>query len=242
MRRFGVESSTVEELVVFGAMNSSGALLLRGTFDRRKVAERLKSSGWSESKSDGKKIYVNGNDYVCMPSDGILAAGPQSGVVAAIEAGGNSRGNLTTSSVFKSIKAEIPSGKSPIRAFLIAPEGTLEMADTALSVTAGAMSLFGFGEIGAILNKMNVASGAGFSIARASTAQKFSVNFCVMMRDEQTATIAAGALNVMKSLSATVGNPDEKENLRNFSVTQRKKILSIKMEMPGEALMPLGSS
>ena len=171
----------------------------------------------------------------------VLVTGSREGVFAALQTGKTADKNIESAPSFRSIKEDISSGNSPIKGFLIAPEGTLEMADAALSVTAGAMSLFGFGEIGGILKKLNIASGAGFSVAHSSTKQKYAVDFCVMMRDEQAATIAAGALNVMKSLSSFVGTADDKENLRSFNITQRKKVLSIKMEMPREALMPSNS-
>ncbi|MFN0141499.1 MAG: hypothetical protein ACKVQW_15615 [Pyrinomonadaceae bacterium] len=238
MRRLGTESEAIDEVVAFGASSSRAALLMRGKFDRQKIINHLESTGWSESAHDGPKMYVNASDFVSLPTRGVIIGGPREGVLAALQTAKDSRENINSAAAFRNIKDEMPAGKSPIMGFLIAPDGTLEMADAALSVTAGAMSLFGIGEIGAILKKLNVASGAGFSIARGATSQKCAVNFCVVMRDEQTATIAAGALSVMKNLSTFVGNADDKENLRNFSVTRRKKVLSIKMEIPSEALMP----
>lgn len=238
LRRFGIESASVSEFAVFGAANSRAALLLHGSFDRRKVAEHLKSDGWSESTDDGRKIYTQGADFLSLPADGILAAGTREGVIAVLQSAKNSRENIQSVPSFKKIKTAMNGGKSPLTAFLIAPEGTLETADAALSLTAGAMSFFGWGELGGLLKKLNVASGAGFTVAHGSSSQKYAVNLCVLMRDEQAAMLAAGALNVMKNLSASVGNAVDKENLQTFSITRQEKAVSIKMEMPREALMP----
>lgn len=236
MRRFGVESAAVNEVIVFGATNSRAGLLLRGAFDRRKVADRLKSDGWIEDSIDGRKIYSNANDYLSLPTDGVLIAGTREGVSAALQTGRSSRENIKSTSSFKKIKASTPIGTSPITAFLIAPEGTLDMADAALTLTAGATSLFGWGEIGGILKKLNVAAGAGFTIAHGSTSEKYAVNLCVLMRDEQAASLAAGTLNLMKNLSSAVANTGDRENLQGFNITRQEKVLSIKMEMPREAL------
>ncbi len=99
------------------------------------------------------------------------------------------------------------------------------------------MSLFGLGGIGDILQKMNIAEGAGFTVAHDTTSQKYAVNLCVLMRDEKSALVAAGALNLMKSLSGMVKTNDA-ANLQDFDFTRKEKVLSIKMEMPREALMP----
>jgi len=236
-RRFGVESAEVSEFVVFSDNGTKAALLMRGKFDRREVVERLKSDGWSEESNDGTKIYASGDDYAALPQNGVLIAGTRRGVSAALQTAKNSSESIQNAVAFKKIKASMTGSKSPVTAFLIAPEGTLEMADAALSVTAGAMSLFGLGAIGDILQKMNIAEGAGFTVAHGSKSQKYAVNLCVLMRDEKSALVAAGALNMMKSLSGMVKTNDA-ENLQDFDFTRKEKVLSIKMEMPREALMP----
>lgn len=237
MTRLGTESSSVSDWLVFAGIGSRSALLIQGKFDRRKLAEHLKSTGWNEVSVEGNKLYSTDNDYASL-ADGVVIGGPREGVIAALQTRKNSGKNIASSASFKNIKDEMPAGKSPIMGFLIAPEGTLEAADAALSVTAGAMSLFGMGEIGSVLRLVNVASGVGFAVANGKSKEKCAVNFCVVMRDEKTASIASAALNAMKSLSSYVGTAGDKENLSSFNITQRKKVLSIKMEMPRDMLMP----
>jgi hypothetical protein len=237
LRHFNVESTEVNEFAVFSDTSAKVGLLVRGKFDRRQVAERLKSSGWNEDSVEGTKIYASGSDYAALPQSGVLIAGTREGVLAALQTARNSRLSVQNASSFKKIKASMSNGKSPVTAFLIAPEGTLEMADAALSVTASAMSLFDLGGIGDILKKMNIAGGAGFTISQGSTNQKYAVNLCILMRDEQSALVAAGALNMMKTLSA-IAKTNDAANLQNFDFTRQEKVLSIEMEMPSQALMP----
>jgi hypothetical protein len=237
IQRFGVESAAVAEFAVFSDNGTKAGLLMRGNFDRRKVIEHLKADGWSEDSADETKIYVKGEDYAALQQNGVLVGGTRRGVSAALQTTKNSRESIRNAGAFKKIKASMTGNKSPISAFLIAPEGTLEAADAALSVTAGAMSLFGYGAIGDILQKLNVAEGVGFTLAHGSVSQKYAVNLCVLMRDEKSALVAAGALNMMKSLSGMVKTP-EAEELRDFDFARKEKVLSIKMEMPREALKP----
>lgn len=240
MRHFGIESGAVKEFTVFGAVNSQikSALLLRGSFDRRKITEHLRSGGWNESSASGHKIYAIGNNYAALPASGVFIAGTREGVLAALHASENPRDSIQSAPSFKKIRTSMQKIKSPVAAFLIASEGTLETADAALSLTAGAMSLFGLGEIGAILKKLNVAGGAGFTVAHGSDSRQYAVNLCVLMRDEKTASLAAGTLNVMKNLSSMAATSSDAEKLRSFDISRQEKVISIKMEMPREMMQP----
>lgn len=238
MHRLGVEGESVKALALFTSLGSKPALVLRGKFERRDVTAHLKSNGWSETSADGVKLFVNGSDFASIPADGLIIAGDREGVVNALDAGKRSGKSIGSTASFKTIKDGMSSQAAPITVFLIAPEGTLEAADAALSATAGVVSFFGYGEIGAILRHINIAAGTGFSIATGSDKNSYAVNFCVLMRDEQAAAIAAGALEVMKGLSNFVGKPEDRENLKNFEVTQKKKLLTLQMQMPREMLIP----
>lgn len=239
MRRFGIESDQVGEIVVFGASGNRGALLFRGSFDRRKIGENLKSGGWNETLEGKRKIYSNRADYAAFPADGVMAAGTREGISAIGEAVDDSKKNIQSVNSFRKIKNSIESEKSPLTAYLIAPQGTLDTADAALTIAAGAMSLFGWGAIGEVLQKLNIAEGAGFTIAHGSINQKYAVNLCVLMRDEKAASLAAGTLNLMKTLSSTVvTEASEKQNLQKFNVSRQEKAVLLKMEMPRDALMP----
>lgn len=242
IRRFSLDPGEVKDLVVFSAFGDRAALLIRAPFNERDLVEHLKSSGWKEVRLAGKKAYQNGADYLAVVMSGILAAGTDAGVTALIDVEkGEDKGIASTAS-FKQINEGLARRNAAINGYLLAPEGTLEAADAALSVTAGAMSLFGMGGLGAILKKLNIAAGTGIAISEGSTRQKFAVDFCALMRDEGSATVAAGGLKLMQGLANFAGRPEDKENLKGFGVTQNKKLVSMKMEMPRAALMPPTSS
>jgi len=243
IKRFGIADEKVSDLVVFGIMGANraqGGLLLRGSFDERMVLSKLKSQGWSETELEGRKVYVNGADYVYAPSESVLAAGTSEGLTAVFRASKNPGKSLANSPSYKKIKSSLAEGKSPFTAMLIAPDGTLEAVDAALSVTGEVLSFFDMGEIGAILKMLNIASGTGFTIAHGKN-EKYAVSLSVLMRDEQTAKIAVGSLNILKNMSGAISDKKDKEAaeaLQDFKFTREENVLLIKMQMPEKALLP----
>lgn len=243
IKRFGIDSQKVSELIVFGIMGGStqGGLLLRGSFDERKAIASLKSQGWSETTVEGHKVYVKGADYVASPAESVLVAGTLEGVTKTFQAAKDNRKSLSTSASFKKIKTSLSGSKSPITAVLLAPDGTIEAVDAALTVTGEVLSLFDMGQIGTILKMLNIASGAGFTMAH-GTNQKYAVNMSVLMRDEKTAKIAVGSLNILKSMSEAVSNNSKDretaEALQDFDFSREENVLLLKMQMPEKALLP----
>lgn len=236
--RFGIQSNAIHKWLVFATLGSEAGLIIAGDFEATQIESNLASSGWTASELNGEKTYSRDMDVLWLPSDGMIVGGPKAGVLAAMQTSSHSRENIETAENFQSIRDQLATEYKPIVGYLIAPKGTLEAADAALSVTASAMSLFGMGEIGTILSTINIASGVGTAIGKNQANTKCSVDFCVMMRDEGTATLAAGTLNAMKALSSIVSDPSETENLESFEILQYEKTLSIRMEMPIEMLMP----
>ena len=139
-------------------------LLLRGTFDSKQIAGQLKDSGWTENSFDGHKVYVKAADYVAMPSTKTLFAGTREGALAVFRAADTAKESIVTSDAYKKINAAISTNRKPVKAFLLIPQGTLDMADAALTATSVALSLFNLGGIGQLLQAVNVARGFGFSL------------------------------------------------------------------------------
>ena len=243
LQRVALDSASVKTLVVFSAMNTQAkaGMLLRGPFDKQKQIAALKARGWREESVDGHKVYVSGNDYAAMPESNILFAGTREAAAAVFRALGNSRESFSSSSSYKKISDGMTSRNNPIRAFLVVPQGTLDMADAALEATSVALSLFDLGSIGALLKQMNVATGFGLNLGRGSN-QMYPVEMCFLMRDEKAAALVSGSLNLMKGFStmASTSNRDEQalQALHNMNITRVREVLAIKMTVPQAVLMP----
>lgn len=243
LQRLAVDSSSVKTLIVFSAMNSQvkAGLLLRGLFDKQNQFSALKARGWREESIDGHKVYVNGNDYAAVPQNNILFAGTREAALAVFQVLNTNRGSFVSSSSYKKLNAGLTTKNSPVKAFLVIPEGALDVADAALAATSFALSLFDLGGVGALLKQINIASGFGLSLAHGSN-QIYPVEMCVLMRDEKAAAFLNGSLNAMKGLStmASANNRDQESlrALQSMTITRKQEVLAIKMNMPQAVLFP----
>lgn len=243
LKSLGVESESVNTVAVFSALDgpTMSGLLLRGTFDLREVARELKHSGWTENSLENHKVYVKAADYVAMPSTKTLFAGTREGALAVFRAADSVKESIVASDGYKKINAAISPNRTPIKAFLFIPQGTLDMADAALTATSIALSLFNLGGIGQLLQTVNVARGFGFSVEQGAR-EIYPVELCVLMRDEESAVFVSGSLNALKALSELAAlDSRDRESLRaikQMSIVRKHEVLAVKMEIPGAALFP----
>jgi len=243
LRELHVDDKSVDTVAVFSALDGQtmSGLLLRGSFDSKQIASDLKKSGWTENSLEGHKVYVKTTDYVAMPSTKTLFAGTRDGALAVFHAADDSKESIVASDAFKKINGAISSNPTPVKAFLLIPQGTLDMADTALKATSVVLSLFDLGGIGQLLQAVNVARGFGFSLDQ-STGKTYPVELCVLMRDEQSAVYVSGSLNALKTVSelAATDNRDREQlrAIREMRIVRTQELLAIKMAVPGTALLP----
>jgi len=243
LRMLSVESESVNSVLVFSAVENQAmsGLLLRGAFDSKKIADELKQSGWTQNSIAGHKVYVKAADYVAIPSTKTLFAGTREGALAVFRADDSEEESVIASDAYKKINIAISTNRTPIKAFLLIPQGTLDMADAALTTTSVALSLFNLGGIGQLLQAVNVARGFGFSLGR-GTDEMYPVELCVLMRDQQSAAFVNGSLNALKTISelAATDNRDRESlrAIRQMSIVRKQEVLAVKMQIPGTALCP----
>jgi hypothetical protein len=241
LRELHLDSKSVNTVAVFSALDGEtmSGLLLRGSFDSKQLAGELKDSGWTENSLEGHKVYVKATDYVAMLATKTLYAGTREGALAVFRAADDSKESIVASDAYKKINAAISRDRTPVKAFLLIPQGTLDVADAALTATSVALSLFNLGGIGQLLQAVNVAAGFGFSLDQ-STGEMYPVELCVLMRDEQSAVFVNGSLNALKTISALAATDNrDREQLRairQMTIVRKQEVLAVKMEIPGAAL------
>ena len=238
-----VDSESVKTAVVFSALDNQAlsGLLLRGSFDSKEISGELKDSGWVEHSLEGHKVYVKAADYVAMLSTKTLFAGTRDGALAVFRAADQTKESIVASDAYKKINNTISANRSPVKAFLFIPQGTLDMADAALTATSFALSLFNLGGIGQLLQAVNVARAFGFSLEKGA-GEIYPVELCVLMRDEESAAFVNGSLNALKTISelAASDNRDRESQraIRQMSIVRKKEVLAVKMEIPATSLFP----
>jgi len=241
LRNLGIDSASVKTVTIFTGLNSraNSGLLLRGSFDGKEIAAGLKAKGWNQESLDGHKVYVNAADYIAMPANNTVFAGTRAGAEGMFRAANNAKESVVASDAYKKINAALSAKGQPVRAYLLIQQGTLEMADAALAATSFALSLCNLGGVGRLLQAANVARGFAVSVDH-GTLQKYPVELCVLLRDEDSATFVNGSLNALKTISAfaSPGNHDGESlrALREMSIVRKQEVLAVKMEIPGSAL------
>lgn len=246
LRHLHIDSEAVNNVTIFSSMDSrtNSGLLLRGSFDRKEIAAELKSNGWREESLEGHKVYVKAADYVALPANNTLFAGTRDGAIGVFRAAEDTKESIVASDAYKKINAALTKKGQPLRAFLLIPQGTLDMADAALTATSVALSLFNLGGVGELLKAVNVARGFAVTVD-SGTHEKYPVELCVLMRDEDSARFVSGSLNAMKTISELASHDVREQEslraLRQMSIVRKQEVLAVKMEIPGSALFPPAS-
>ena len=245
LKRIGIDSDSVDSVAVFSSLDSrtTSGLLLRGSFNRKQVIADLKQSGWKENLLENHTVYFNGTDCIAALGRNTLFAGTRGGALAVFRAQESVRESIVASPAFKKINDGTSVNSKPVRAFLLIPQGTLDMADAALTAGSVALSLFQLGGIGQLLKAVNVARGFGLSLDH-GTHDEYPAELSVLMRDEEAAVFVNGSLNAMKTISelAATGKRDLEElrALQKMKVDRRGEVLRLNMEIPATALLPPG--
>ena len=244
LQRLGISDESIQTVVVFSGVDSQrlAGLLLRGNFDAKDIEAQLKKYGWTEESLEGNKVYVRSPEYIALPSSKTLFVGTRDAALGVFRARSNAPESILSSPTYKKLNSGISSfdGK-PVKAFLLIPQGTLDMADAALTATSFALSFFNLGGIGQLLKAANVARGFAFTLDQGNR-DRYPVELCVLMRDEESAVFISGSLNAMKELSelAALDVRDQQaiREFRKMTITRKGEVLGVKMEMPANVLFP----
>jgi len=242
LQQLGLDSSAIKSIAIFSGINSQAkaGMLLRGDLNKQTQILALKTRGWREESAGGHQLFVKGRDYAAFPQGNTLFAGTRDGAMAVFNALDDRNLSFSSSTSYKKVLDGMSTRNNPVRAYLVIPQGTLDMADAALEATSFALSLFDLGSVGALVKQMNVASGFGLSLGPAAD-HMYSVEMCVLMRDEKAAAFISGSLNLLKSFSGSPGmNAREPQALRDLSITRHGAVLSLKLKVPQTALLPPG--
>ena len=243
LKRIRIDSDSVDSVTVFSSIDSqtTSGLLLRGSFNRNQVVAALKQSGWEENLLENRSVYVNGTDCIASLGRNILFAGTRGGASAVFRAQESVRESIVSSPAFKKINHGTSMNSKPVRALLLIPQGTLDMADAALTASSVVLSLFELGGIGQLLKAVNVARGFDLSLDH-GTHDEYRAELCVLMRDEEAAVFVNGSLNALKTISELAAT-DKRDleglkALQKMKVDRRGEVLRLNMEIPATALLP----
>jgi hypothetical protein len=242
----GVATDDVTEFVVFGDLQSSTGntgLIAKGNFDSKSVVKFLKQRGWEEQNLEGKHIYVNPHDGLCLTifDTNMFMVGTRSGVEAVFTARAEPERRFTSNPAYKTLAARFEGKRYPILMIAAFPQASQDMANAALQLSSTVMDLAGWGQLGELLNKIGYAKGLSCGVSREN--DSFPVEVSAVMKDEDSAKFVAGALNLLKNLAALApANTNSQRDieaarsLKSMSIERSREVISMSMLMPRASL------
>jgi hypothetical protein len=232
-----ISGKDISEVVVFSGINSSpsGVLagIFRGTYSVSAVTAQLRSQNLTEQIYKRRTIFLNSVDKSCATilRSGMLVVGSQKGVEGVIDVEDNPRTSLVLRRPFTSLLARFVNSRQPISFAMALPLEYRVLADVGVKVVSNLLSLSGVGSLGYIIEKIGVPDLIGFSIERKGAA--FPVQLLAQMKDDTSAALISGSLNLMQSLSDNLNSNQmsaaDREMLKSLEVTRDDALLSIKL-------------
>lgn len=245
--RLNIGGEEVSDLSVFSdgqnAPFGSSGMIIRGMFDGREVAARLKGAGWAEQKSGEKSIYTNPVDGSCLValSKSLIVLGTRAGVEGSIRAARVPEESFTASPMYERLARHTDGRRHPISVTVAFPQSAQDAASTVLEVSSVVMDFAGLGPLGDLMNKIGYVRAFGCSISRKGDV--FPVELHAVMKDEASASLVSGALTLSKGLSAMAPGynlsqtqAEELRILQSLSVNRDGELLSVKLMMSVNSL------
>jgi hypothetical protein len=239
--QLGVDGETVSEFAVFGdsgGPKASKGLIAKGSFNSYEIIRELEVRGWIEQDFEGQRIYVNPGDasWLTTLDKNLFVLGTESGVKAAIGAKTKTENRFTSNPAYKALSSHFEGKQYPILMMVALPQGSQDMANAAVLLTATAMDLAGVGPLGDLLSKIGYAKGLGCAIWHKG--ESFPVAVSAVMKDDESAKLVAGALDMLRKLGGIISKnyaPHTDANaaraIQTMSVERNGEVVSVKMTM-----------
>jgi hypothetical protein len=183
-------------------------------------------------------VYVNSKDAAWLTtfSKNLFVLGTESAVRDAIGAKAKSENRFTSSPAYKAMASHFDDKQYPIVMMVALPKGSQDLVNAAVQLSSTVMDLAGVGPLGDLLNKIGYARGLGCGISH--TGESFPVALSAVMKDEESARLVSGALNLLKSFGEIASNSygsgtndDATRAIRAMSIERSREVISIKMAM-----------
>jgi hypothetical protein len=243
----GLGGETVTEFAVYGdpggSAQASNGIVVRGSFNANETVKELKQRGWTEQDVEGRRIYINPKDasWLTPFERNLFVMGTESAVRDAIGAKTKSQNRFTSKPAYKVLTSHFDEGQYPILMMVALPQASQDAANVAVQLTSAALDLAGVGPLGDLLSKIGYAQGLGCAISHKH--EFFPVAVSAVMKDEASAELVSGALNLLKSFGGMVSknyasqpNADAARAIQTMSIERSREVVSIKMTMSRQDL------
>jgi hypothetical protein len=246
--KINILDSEINDLVVLSdrqcSMSGTAGIILSGSYDQRKVISHVRKLGWSEENYRRHKIYLNSSDNICVAalSSGLIVFGTKDAAQSVIDVEVDPKNGLAAKQPFDELMANSIKQRRPISMFVSFPQEVQDMANAALELSSTALGLAGIDPLGELFNKIGYARAIGCSISRSGGS--FPVELTAIMKDDNSASLISGTLNLMKSVTArmpkeqmSVSERQHFQSIQSMLISRDDNLLKIGMLIPEKELM-----
>lgn len=244
LRQIGIDDAKVNEFSVFADVNPTSAnkmgLIVSGRFRLRDVVGAIEKRNWSVVKIGKRTAFLNPADgsLVLPLAEGLLVTGTRNGVEQTASTFDKPRTGLIHKKAFGSIFSLLGDGL-PIRGFVGVPQEYQTTGKVGMTGLKYLLHIGFFTPLGMVLSAMTMIQSVGLSIANSTG--DVPVHMVLQTGGSVLGSYAsagtARGLNFLKSTAAMSPNADQRA-LASMKVTDAKGYLSVRMNMPRQALLP----
>jgi hypothetical protein len=167
--------------------------------------------------------------------------GTPSGVRDVINSRTNSEMQFTSSAAYQTLFSNFDGDEYPILIIMAFPEESQDMAEAALRLSSAVLDLAGVGPLSELLSKVGYPRALGCAISHKD--RSFPVALSVVMKNEESARLVSGTLNILKNLGrivsknyASPSDTDVRRALQTMSIERSGDGIAVNMTMSREEI------
>lgn len=235
-----LKDDDVGEMLIFGGGGGNIGVVMRGVFDTDAVIENLKSRDWREQSNERDVIYTrtNSEEYLAATDD-LLVVGTRGGVMSVLDREGGE--DLTRHPVYEKLSDYLDDSDAPVTVVFAAPQKARDMTSAALKISSAMLDLAQLGAITGFVEQLGAVEGVGCTLNHNDGV--FPIEMIALMKDEETASLVSGTLNLAQSFASLASQNNLAANqkqslnqLQQLNVTRDANILSIRATMTAAQL------
>lgn len=249
LTELGISPSDVTAMTVFvkarNARLADPGIIVAGSFHAREIVSDLESQGWEPSPYGDVDILMGPDKSRCVAHlrSNLLVIGTLTATQSVIEVEADPGTGLAAEQRYARLLEHSGLENPALTALIRVPQGLQDSESLALGVASDLLKTTGWGVMGRLLEHAGLPQALAYSLAPGDGG--YPAELVVLMKDEQAAGMAAGALGAIQRLGAIVPSPDGsdsdqemKESLRSLSVEQEGELLLIRLILAPGDLVP----
>jgi hypothetical protein len=238
-RLLNIKIGDVSEMVIFSDLDDltspNVGMILQGPFNIRAILNYFDAQGYPRHTRRNYRLYEGSGLWIAPLKSGLIVMGTRPTVEKVIDVESRPQRGLSANPLLRRLDAYLRSNSS-ISTLLALPQTYQQAGDIVVKAISLALDFTGLGLLGKVIDKIGLARGLGFSIARKG--DTFPVEMVAIMKDATAAGLVSGGFSLLKSAaefalanSRARSNQEEIEMYKSLSVSAIGADLLIKFSL-----------